>query len=230
MPCAAWRASYTEVEENETDLTRFRDWLAKITTRDYFGAPHGEQARAELARAEAAFAAFEAAALAAEQPADPTSGPSTAPSHRAGRVPGDRATPPVTIVDSAGDRSTGWSHQFAESSQSAAGDQDEYSDRDEHDRHEPVADPTQRGHHRAMRSQQRTQGTPDPDQDQKRGGCQYRPRAVCRLRNSGVNTLMLSAPLAKVIVAIRTGRGQWRSGVYCRIMVMVVLRRSETAS
>jgi len=65
------RATYAEVEENEADLTRFRTWLAAIAARDYFAAPRGAAARAELARAEEAFAAFESAALAAEQPPDP---------------------------------------------------------------------------------------------------------------------------------------------------------------
>lgn len=68
METARGRATYAEVEENEADLVRFRDWMKKITDRDYFGAPRGEQARAELARAEQAFTAFEAAALAAEEP------------------------------------------------------------------------------------------------------------------------------------------------------------------
>lgn len=78
---ARGRATYAEVEENETDLTRFRDWLTKIAARDYCGAPRGERARAELARAEAVFAAFEATALAAEQPAEPAD-----PLAAAGRV------------------------------------------------------------------------------------------------------------------------------------------------
>jgi hypothetical protein len=69
---ARGRATYAEVEENEADLNRFRFWIAKIADRDYFGAPRGEAARAELARAEETFAAFETAALAAEEtPAPP---------------------------------------------------------------------------------------------------------------------------------------------------------------
>jgi len=66
---ARGRATYEEVEESEADLNRFRDWLAKIEARDYFAAPGGERARAELVRAADALAAFEAAALAAEEPA-----------------------------------------------------------------------------------------------------------------------------------------------------------------
>jgi hypothetical protein len=66
---ARGRASYVEVEENEADLMRYHDWMAEIAAQDYFGAPRGEAARSERARAEQVFAAFEAAALAAEEPA-----------------------------------------------------------------------------------------------------------------------------------------------------------------
>jgi hypothetical protein len=91
---ARGRATYAEVEENEADLVRFRDWMAKIAARDYFAAPSGERARAELARAEQAFAAFEEAALAAEEPAAPAPAPATE------RSPG-RATgsPGLRVVD-----------------------------------------------------------------------------------------------------------------------------------
>jgi hypothetical protein len=65
---ARGRATYAEVEENEADLMRYRDWMSKIAARDYFEAPRGQVARAELARAEEVFATFEAAALAAEEP------------------------------------------------------------------------------------------------------------------------------------------------------------------
>jgi len=61
------RITFAEVEENEADLARFRSWLAKIAARDYFTAPAGQQARAEVARAEAALATFEAAAISAEE-------------------------------------------------------------------------------------------------------------------------------------------------------------------
>lgn len=60
------RAIFAEVEESEADLERFRSWVAKIDARDYFGAPLGERARAELGRASDALAAFAAAALAGE--------------------------------------------------------------------------------------------------------------------------------------------------------------------
>ncbi len=74
---ARGRATYAEVEENEADLVRFRGWMAKIAARDYFAAASGERARAEVARAEQAFAAFEEEALAAEEPAAPAPAPAT---------------------------------------------------------------------------------------------------------------------------------------------------------
>ena len=63
------RTTYAEVEENEADLVRFREWMAKIAARDYFAAPGGQKARAELERAEREFAGFETAALNAQEPA-----------------------------------------------------------------------------------------------------------------------------------------------------------------
>jgi hypothetical protein len=68
---ARGRASYAEVEESEADLNRFRSWLAKITDRDYFGAPGGAAVRAAVEEAAADLAAFEEAALAAEAGAEP---------------------------------------------------------------------------------------------------------------------------------------------------------------
>lgn len=63
-------ATFAEVEESEADLGRFRDWLAKIAARDYFDAPGGEAARAELGRAERVLADFETRAMAADEPMD----------------------------------------------------------------------------------------------------------------------------------------------------------------
>ncbi|MFE2842082.1 Chromate resistance protein ChrB [Streptomyces scopuliridis] len=73
------RTTYAEVEESEADLTRFESWVAKITARDYFAAPAGAEVRAELERARAAMAAFEAAALAAETTTAETTTAGTAP-------------------------------------------------------------------------------------------------------------------------------------------------------
>lgn len=68
---ARGRVIYAEVEECEADLDRFRSWLAKITARDYFGAPGGAPAREAVAAAAADLAAFEQAALSAEAPPEP---------------------------------------------------------------------------------------------------------------------------------------------------------------
>src|SRR5215475_12924545 len=65
---ARGRTTYAEVEESEADLQRYRSWLAKITARDYFGAPGGEAAQAAVAAAAAELASFEQAALSAEAP------------------------------------------------------------------------------------------------------------------------------------------------------------------
>jgi hypothetical protein len=66
---AKGRVTFAEVEESETDLGRFRSWLAKIENRDYFGAPLGEQARAAAAAAAQELAKFEIQALDAQAPA-----------------------------------------------------------------------------------------------------------------------------------------------------------------
>jgi siroheme synthase (precorrin-2 oxidase/ferrochelatase) len=65
---ARGRATYAEVEESEADLERFRRWLAKIATRDYFGASGGQAARSAIDDAAADLAAFEQLALQAEAP------------------------------------------------------------------------------------------------------------------------------------------------------------------
>ncbi len=103
METARGRATYAEVEENEADLVRFRDWMAKIAARDYFAAPLGRQARAELARAEEAFAAFEEAALAADERAA-TSAPASEPAsdsagELAGGQPGGAPGQGLRVVD-----------------------------------------------------------------------------------------------------------------------------------
>lgn len=68
------RVSYVEVEENEADLRRFREWLRRVVARDYFVAPLREEAMAELARAERALEDFEADAYAVEEGAEPSAG------------------------------------------------------------------------------------------------------------------------------------------------------------
>lgn len=63
---ARGRATYAEVEESEADLERFRNWMAKIGSRDYFAAAGGAAARAALEEAATDLEAFEQAALHAE--------------------------------------------------------------------------------------------------------------------------------------------------------------------
>ncbi|KFU82165.1 Chromate resistance protein ChrB [Amycolatopsis lurida] len=66
---ARGNATYAEVEESEADLNQFRGWLGKITARDYFAAPGGQEARDAVEQAAVELAAFEEAALHAEAPA-----------------------------------------------------------------------------------------------------------------------------------------------------------------
>ena len=63
---ARGRTTYEELEESEADLDRFRAWIAKVEARDYFDAPRGQAARAELARAEAALTEFATLTMDAE--------------------------------------------------------------------------------------------------------------------------------------------------------------------
>jgi hypothetical protein len=60
------RATYTELEESDADLARYKKWLAAIRARDYFDAPGGEEAAAAVASCEEALARFETEALSAE--------------------------------------------------------------------------------------------------------------------------------------------------------------------
>ncbi|MGW6195540.1 Chromate resistance protein ChrB [Kribbella sp. NPDC055110] len=69
------RATYAEVEESEADLERFERWMASIEARDYFAAAGGQAARKAVDKCRSAFAAFEAAALAADTGADDSGRP-----------------------------------------------------------------------------------------------------------------------------------------------------------
>jgi hypothetical protein len=60
------RATYTELEESDADLSRHQKWLAAIRARDYFGAAGAADAEAAVAACEQALAAFEVEALSAE--------------------------------------------------------------------------------------------------------------------------------------------------------------------
>lgn len=66
------RTTFEEVEENETDLERFRSWTAKIAARDYFSAPAGKKVETALAAAAAALRAFETEAVRAAVPDPPS--------------------------------------------------------------------------------------------------------------------------------------------------------------
>lgn len=50
--------SYAELEENEVDLVKLRDWLAKVAARDAFGAPGREPAERALAECEASLEGY----------------------------------------------------------------------------------------------------------------------------------------------------------------------------
>jgi hypothetical protein len=60
------RATYTELEESDADLARYKRWLAAVRARDYFDAPGGDEASAAVASCEVALARFESEALSAE--------------------------------------------------------------------------------------------------------------------------------------------------------------------
>ena len=66
------RATYTEFEESDADLARYKKWLAAIRARDYFDAPGGEEAAAAVASCEEALARFESEALSAELDESPS--------------------------------------------------------------------------------------------------------------------------------------------------------------
>lgn len=66
------RATYAEVEESETDLERYRRWLAKIDARNYCDAPGRAAAVAAVDRCQARLDELLAAALAADDAAPPT--------------------------------------------------------------------------------------------------------------------------------------------------------------
>ncbi len=70
------RATYTELEESDADLARYKKWLAAVRARDYFDAPGGDEATAAVVSCEAALARFESDALSAELDEPPSdSGP-----------------------------------------------------------------------------------------------------------------------------------------------------------
>lgn len=58
--------SYAELEENDEDLAKLRNWLGKIGTRDVLGAASADAARAALARCGEALEGFAAQVYAAD--------------------------------------------------------------------------------------------------------------------------------------------------------------------
>ena len=66
-------SDYTEFEESDADLARYKKWLAAIRARQhYFDAPGGEEAAAAVASCEEALARFESEALSAELDESPS--------------------------------------------------------------------------------------------------------------------------------------------------------------
>ena len=62
--------SYAELEENEVDLVKLRNWLQRVTDRDVFGAAGRQAALSSLAECEVKLEAY-AARVYAEESADP---------------------------------------------------------------------------------------------------------------------------------------------------------------
>jgi hypothetical protein len=62
--------TYAELEENEVDLVKLRNWLQRVTERDVFGAAGREAALSSLAECEVKLEAY-AARVYAEESADP---------------------------------------------------------------------------------------------------------------------------------------------------------------
>jgi hypothetical protein len=86
------RATYTELEESDTDLARHQKWLSTIKSRDYFDAPGGPDAVEAVAACEKALAEFESEALSAEL--DPSKNAKTPPLRVVeGDLTGDTASP-----------------------------------------------------------------------------------------------------------------------------------------
>lgn len=63
---ARGKVSFAEVEENEAGLTRIRQWLRRVVTRDLFGCEARQPAEAAVGRAGARLAAFTDKAIARE--------------------------------------------------------------------------------------------------------------------------------------------------------------------
>ncbi len=67
---AAEHFTYGELEENEVELVKLRNWFAKVQTRDVFGAPAGSTASDALDGCEQALEAYAARVYAEEAEGD----------------------------------------------------------------------------------------------------------------------------------------------------------------
>lgn len=67
---AKGRATFTEVEESDVDLSRFQRWLTAVRQRDYFDAEGYDEAVNAVAACERVLAEFEAEAFASESASD----------------------------------------------------------------------------------------------------------------------------------------------------------------
>jgi len=63
---AAEHLTYAELEENDEDLTKLKNWLAKVQARDSLGATEGPNAAAAVARCDTALEGFAAKVYEAE--------------------------------------------------------------------------------------------------------------------------------------------------------------------
>ncbi len=63
---AARHLSYAELEENDEDLAKLKNWLAKVQARDVLGGEEGPRAVEALARCDVALEGFAAAVYEAE--------------------------------------------------------------------------------------------------------------------------------------------------------------------
>jgi hypothetical protein len=67
---AALHFTYGELEENEVDLVKLRNWYAQVEARDVFGAPSRERAREALDACEQALESYAARVYAEETAGD----------------------------------------------------------------------------------------------------------------------------------------------------------------
>lgn len=66
--------TYAELEENEQEYKKFKDWIAKIQKLDFYKAPRAVEAMERLARSEAVLDAYAHSVFAAQEENRPTGG------------------------------------------------------------------------------------------------------------------------------------------------------------